>query len=178
VDFDLAPIDQDLGRYSVLIYAGPDLCREEELIRLATWVDAGGNLIVMTTIPTRSVDGRDLSSLAARLRQHPRVLARPWGSVDTLLERLGAPVALRAEAAGLWTAAYEDDAGWTLFVSNVDSAPVTAAVRLGPELAKVVADRSGRDLLSGEEWKIRRGELWADPPLMAVSEVRCIRIAR
>ena len=38
-DFDLAPMDQDLSRFRVLVYAGPDFAREDEIESLRDWVE-------------------------------------------------------------------------------------------------------------------------------------------
>jgi beta-galactosidase GanA len=176
VDFELAPLDQDLDRFRVLIYAGPDFLRQADLERLGRWVERGGTLVMVTAIPTRDVDGTDLSELAARVRSGRGVLFHAWGGLDEVLARVGGHWAIRAESPGVWTFAYRDEGGFTLFVANVGTMPVLAGVRLGPELAAQVQGRAARDLLSGEEWKVPTGGLWNPAPTLPVNTVRCIRI--
>ena len=176
VDFDVVPLDQELDGYKVLIYAGPDFAQRAEMERLQVWLDKGGTLIVTTALPSRSIDGSELTDIAAAIRSAPTVIARPWGRLEETLEQVGAQHAIRAEATDLWTFAYRDNEGWTLFIANVGSIAVSAGVHLGPMVMDDARGRTAIDLLDGREWKVAHEELWDEVPVLAPNTVCCVRI--
>jgi len=181
VDFDIAPLDQSLDDYNLLIYAGPDFARRSDLERLQAWLASGGTLVVTTALPTRSVDPaekeRGLFGLAQAIGQSPNVVLRPWGRLTDVLEQVGAQSAIRAQRPGLWTFAYRDDEGWTLFVANVGTQPAPAVVRLGPVLLEQIKGKVATDLVDGRQWQVRQERLWDEAPTLAPNETRCLRIS-
>jgi hypothetical protein len=179
MDFDIAPLDQDLGRYRVLIYAGPDFARREELERLLHWVERGGTLLVVTALPDHTGAGIDLSQITASIRRANTVILRSWGGWERALDAVGAPHGVQALLPGLWTFAYRDDEGATLFVANVSTVAQPVRICLGNEFFSEVNGASARDLLSGRRWTVTSPSLWEDqPPMLGAHEVYCIRLAR
>jgi glycosyl hydrolase family 35 len=178
-DFALATAD-NWDAYDVLIYAGPDFLAEEQLLRLAEWVERGGRLVVATALPDRGRDGECSGAmLAARraLLNSPRVLLRPWGHVEDGLRWAGAEPYVRAAAADVWTFAYEDADGWTLFAVNVGEAPATAAMTLRADLAERLAMLPARDLLHDGTWPVDGRDVWdGNPPQLAPNEAAALRV--
>lgn len=177
VDFDIAPLDQLLDAYRVLIYAGPDFARREDLERLRRWVERGGKLLVVTALPDRTASGKDLSEITATIRENPNVISRSWGGWEGALDALGAPGGIQALSSGLWTFAYRHDEGATLFIANVSTTRRQARIRLGEAFLSDVQGATARDLLTDYAWKVTNEGLWAEgAPTLEAHEVRCIRL--
>ena len=177
VDFDIAPMDQKLDQHRVLIYAGPDFARHKDLVRLKEWIDGNGTLLVATSVPTRDVDGTDLSELANEIRQAATTAVCSWGSLEAALERASAQAGIRAAAAGVWTFAYRDDEGWSFFMANTNTTSTAAAVRLGPQILEQVRGRLATDVLADHQWKIKDEGFWDAVPMLEPNEIRCVRLA-
>ena len=176
IDFHIAPMDQPLDRYRVLIYAGPEFARREDLIRLKSWVDDGRTLLLSTSVPARGVDGADLNALGQEIRAAPTTVPCSWGSVETALERGGVESAIRAGSPGVWSFAYRDDEGFAFFVANTGTSPAGAEVRLGERVCAEVRGRTGKDILADPEWTIEDASLWDDPPTLEPNEIHCVRV--
>lgn len=177
VDFDIAPIDQDIAGFRSLIYAGPEFARREEVERLAKWVDGGGRLLAVTALPRCDMNGIPFDDLTRNLIGHHRVTARSWGGWERELYSLEAWRGARAALPGLWTFAYADEEGVTIFAANVAGHHLHGRLALGVDVFQIVAGAKAIDLVSGEEWVLGSADFWpADPPLLAPDEVRAIRI--
>lgn len=176
-DFDIAPLDQGLVAYHSAIYAGPAFAERLDMERLRDWVVGGGKLLVTTALPTHSFDGESFENVTLELERHPNVTLRSWGGWKNHLEELEAWAGLRALASSVWTAAYRDEEGLVVFISNVGESPKSADVRLSATLAVHVAGHAARDVLTEERWQVSGENLWRDTaPLLMPNEIRCIRI--
>ena len=176
IDFDIAPMDQDLNKYKVLIYAGPDFARKEDLERLKDWLNTGGTLIVTTAIPTRTLDGADMTDLSRIIRQAPTTTVRAWGMLEDVLTQAGLQEGIRAQTQGVWTFAYCDEKGWSFFIANISKASASADIKLGPSIADDIHNHTANDLLTGKKWKITHDGLWDNVPVLAPNEIRCVRV--
>ena len=176
IDFGIAPMDQDLNKYKVLIYAGPDFARKKDLERLKDWLDTGGTLIVTTSIPTRALNGTDLTDLSERIRHAPKTTIRAWGKLEDLVAQVGVRDGIRAKTHGVWTFAYSDKKGWTFFVANNGKAPASAELKLGSSIADKIQNHTANDLLAGRLWKITHDGLWDNVPILVPNEIRCVRV--
>jgi hypothetical protein len=178
VDFDIVPVDRELGDYKALIYAGPEFLRTEELERLGKWVEAGGKLVCTTTVPSRSLDSpaSDLSPLAGTIGASGNLIYRPWGRIKSTLDGIGVESIIQSEVPGLWTFAYREESTFSLFVANVGSDPQLGQVKLGSRDGNRIIGRRARDITADQEWEVTSTQLWSEPPLLAPNEVRCIRI--
>lgn len=168
--------------FDVLIYAGPDFLEETELLALAGWVDAGGRLIVVTSLPDRDRHGErgpKLEAARQALLESPRVLLRPWGSIEDGLRWAGVVPYASAAAEDIWSFAYEDVEGWTVFAANVGDAPAPAELALREDLAETLRARPVTDLLTGRTWRMPDSALWdGSAPMLAPNDVAVLRVTR
>lgn len=167
----------------VLIYAGPDFLAEDELLALDRWVAAGGTLIVATALPERDRSGEPspaLEAARARLLASERVIRRPWGRIGDALRLAGAEDHVRARAPHVWSTAYADDAGWTVFVTNVGETPASAELAVRADLQGAIAGCRAERLVEDDvDWDVPSAGLWpGEPPLLAPNQVELVRVAR
>ncbi|HKG38043.1 MAG TPA: beta-galactosidase [Conexibacter sp.] len=180
-DFGLATA-ANWDAFEVLIYAGPDFLAADELTALAGWVEAGGTLIVATALPERDRHGErsaTIDAARASLLASGRVILRPWGRIADALRLAGAEDHVRAAEPGVWTSAYADADGWTVFVVNTGEAPASATLTLRADLRQRLAGCTATSLLTSAAWTIPTTGLWdGEPPLLAPNQVEAIRVPR